>query len=127
VDEQRPGSCALNLTAGRALTSPYDQSVNPEGDPADPADILVVIGHPFGDVEVPLTVWIARGPGPRPLVRPTRARSRSTGQPLPLSVIPLRYRNDEEARQAIHDGLIDNPWPPPDAPDDTSPERRSTG
>jgi hypothetical protein len=36
----------------------------------DPADVLVVIGHPFGEA-------------------------------LPLSVIPLRYRNDEQFRQAI--------------------------
>jgi hypothetical protein len=84
--------------------------VNP-ADPPDPDDILVVVGHPFGDVEVPLAVWIATGPGPRPFVRPLRARSRSTGQPLPLTVIPQRYRNDEETRQAIQDGLLDNPWP----------------
>jgi hypothetical protein len=84
--------------------------VNP-ADPPDPDDILVVVGHPFGDVEVALTVWIATGPGPRPFVRPLRARSRSTGQPLPLTVIPLRYRNDEQARQAIQDGLLENPWP----------------
>jgi hypothetical protein len=77
----------------------------------DPDDVLVTIGHPFGDVEVPLAVWIATGPGPRPLVRPLHARSRSTGQPLPLSVIPLRYRNDEQSRQAIEDGLLDDPWP----------------
>ena len=55
-------------------------------------------------VEVPLAVWIATGPGPRPFVRPLRARSRSTGQPLPLSAVPLRYRNDEQSRQAIEDG-----------------------
>jgi hypothetical protein len=77
-------------------------------------DILVVIGHPLGDIEVPLARWIATGPGPRPLVRPLRARSRSTGQVLPLSVIPLRYRNDEQSRQAIQDGLLDDPWPQSD-------------
>jgi hypothetical protein len=84
--------------------------VDPGAETPDVDDILVVIGHPFGDVEVPLADWIATGPGPRPLVRPVRARSRSTGQPLPLSVIPLRYRNDEESRQAIRDGLLDDPW-----------------
>ena len=80
------------------------------GGTTDPEDILVVIGHPFGDVEVSLADWVARGPGPRPLLRPVRARSRRTGQPLPLSVIPLRYRNDAESRRAIKDGLLDDPW-----------------
>ena len=79
--------------------------------PVDVADVLVVIAHPFGDVEVPLTTWIATGPGSRRLVRPVRARSRSTGRVLPLSVIPLPYRNDEESRRAIADGRLDDPWP----------------
>jgi hypothetical protein len=83
---------------------------NPDGQAALD-DIVVVVGHPFGDVEVPLAGWIVTGPGPRPFVRPLRARSRSTGQPLPLSAIPLRYRNNEQSRQAIRDGLLDNPWP----------------
>ncbi|BCB75665.1 hypothetical protein GCM10022251_27270 [Phytohabitans flavus] len=85
--------------------------MDPDAGSADLDDILVVVGHPFGDVEVPLADWIASGPGPRPFVRPVRARSRLTGQPLPLSVIPLRYRNDERACRAIQDGLIENPWP----------------
>jgi hypothetical protein len=80
-------------------------------DLTDPDDILVVIDHPFGEVEVSLAVWIATGPGPRPFARPVRARSRSTGRPVPLTVIPLRYRNDEQARQTIQDGLLDDPWP----------------
>lgn len=85
--------------------------MDPSDDVPDLDDILVVIGHPFGDVELPLAVWIATGPGPRPFVQPVRARLRSTGRPLPLSVIPLRYRNDEESRRAIREGLLDNPWP----------------
>jgi len=28
-----------------------------------------------------------------------------------LSVIPPRYRNDEESRRAIADGRLDEPWP----------------
>jgi hypothetical protein len=78
----------------------------------NPDDILVVIGHPFGDLTVPLGHWIATGPGPRASVRPLSARSRATGEPLPLSVIPLRYRNDDEARQAIRDGRVEDPWAP---------------
>jgi hypothetical protein len=85
--------------------------MNSPDDGIDPDDIIVVVGHPFGDVEVPLADWVAIGPGPRPYVRPLRARSRSTGQPVPLSAIPLRYRNDEQSRQAIQDGLFEDPWP----------------
>lgn len=77
----------------------------------DPEDIIVVIGHPFGDAETTLAHWIAVGPGPRPFVRPVSARRRSTGEPLPLSAIPFRYRNDEESRAAIRRGLIVDPWP----------------
>lgn len=76
----------------------------------DPDDVLVTIGHPAGDIETTLADWIARGPGPRPLVRPIAARSRSTGQSLPLTVIPLRYRNDKESRALIADGTIESPW-----------------
>ncbi|MBO0869866.1 MAG: hypothetical protein J2P15_15000 [Micromonosporaceae bacterium] len=88
----------------------------PDVEPPHPDDILVVIGHPYRDIEVPLATWIAIGPGPRRFVRPVRARSRSTGEPLPLTVIPLRYRNDEQARKAIRDGLVEDPWPTTDLP-----------
>ncbi len=78
----------------------------------DPADIIAVLGHPFGDVDMPLTKWMARGPGPRPLLQPIAARSRSTDEPLPLTVIPLEYRNDKESRRLIAEGKIKSPWPP---------------
>jgi hypothetical protein len=91
---------------------PYHQAVTVPDDLTDPDDILVVIDHPFGEAEVSLAVWIATGPGLRPFVRPVRARSRSSGRPVPLmGVVPLRYRNDEQSRQVIHDGLLDDPWP----------------
>jgi hypothetical protein len=85
--------------------------VDAPGEPIDLDDVLVVIAHPFGDVEVPLADWIATGPGSRRFVRPVRARSRSTGRQLPLSLIPLRYRNDGQSRRAIADGLLEDPWP----------------
>jgi hypothetical protein len=81
------------------------------GEPIDLDDVLVVIAHPFGDVEVPLTNWIATGPGSRPFVRPVRAHSRSTGRRLPLTVIPLQYRNDGQSRRSIADGRLGDPWP----------------
>jgi hypothetical protein len=80
-------------------------------EPVDLDDVIVVIAHPFGDVEVPLADWIATGPGPRRFVRPVLAYSQSTGRRLPMSVVPLRYRNDGRSRRAIADGLIENPWP----------------
>jgi hypothetical protein len=77
---------------------------------SDSDDVLVVIDHPFGQVEWSLARWIATGPGPRN-ARPVSARSRSTGQPLPLTVIPLAYRNTRESRALIAAGRIESPWP----------------
>jgi hypothetical protein len=76
----------------------------------DDDDIIVTIEHPFGLIEVPIAQWISTGPGPRPLVRPVAARSRSTGIPLPLSVIPLRYRNSSLSRMLIALRLTPDPW-----------------
>jgi hypothetical protein len=73
-------------------------------------DVLVVVRHPFGEVEVSLVEWMAAGPGPRPMVRPVAARSRLNGEPLPLTVIPLRYRNDEQSRTTIRQGILTDPW-----------------
>ena len=76
----------------------------------NPEDINVLIDHPFGQVEVSLAKWMATGPGARPLIRPIAARRRSTGERLPLGVIPLRYRNDEESRRRIASGELESPW-----------------
>jgi hypothetical protein len=73
-------------------------------------DVLVTIEHPFGTLEVPLREWMVRGQGPRTLLRPSSARSRSTGEPLPLDVIPLAYRNDETSRRLIAEGKLASPW-----------------
>jgi hypothetical protein len=59
-----------------------------------------------------IVLWLTGGgPGPRPLLRPIAVRSRSTGKQLPLTVIPVQYRNDEESRRLIADGTIESPWP----------------
>ena len=79
-------------------------------DPLDTEDIMVTIAHPFGDLEVPLATWILTGPGPRVRVRPVSARRKSTGEALPLSVIPLEYRNDDESRKLIASGELADPW-----------------
>ncbi|MGI5175784.1 hypothetical protein ACQEVZ_05565 [Dactylosporangium sp. CA-152071] len=73
-------------------------------------DVLVVLGTSWGDYEVTLAEWMAGGPGPRHGSRPESARSRSTGETLPLTVIPLAYRNDRESRALITAGRIASPW-----------------
>lgn len=76
----------------------------------DPEDILVTIAHPHGDVEVPLSEWIRIGPGPRPLVRPVAARRKSTGESVPLSAIPMQYRNTPFTRALIKARVLQDPW-----------------
>ena len=75
-------------------------------------DVLVTVGHPFGDIEVPLEEWIRVGPGPRPLVSIVAARRRSTGAAVPLSEIPQEYHNSPEARSLQRQGLLPCPWGP---------------
>ena len=79
----------------------------------DPEDVLLTVDHPFGRVETTLAEWMAVGPGPRNLVRPVAARSRQTGETLPMTVVPLAYRNDEIARARIEAGELEWPWPWP--------------
>ncbi|WP_132151387.1 hypothetical protein [Kribbella antiqua] len=75
-----------------------------------PEDVEVLIRHPFGDLWPTLAEWMERGPGPRTALRPVAARSRLTGEALPLSVIPLRYRNDGASLAAIARGEFTDPW-----------------
>ncbi|HWS37320.1 MAG TPA: hypothetical protein VN408_31905 [Actinoplanes sp.] len=74
-------------------------------------DVVVLVSGNWGDYEQPLTVWVATGPGARPGRRPISARSLSTGEPVPLTVIPLEFRNDDESRALIAAGRIPPPWP----------------
>jgi hypothetical protein len=76
----------------------------------DPDDVVVVLGHPHGDVEMTLAEWMKVGPGGRPLLRPIAARSRSTGDPKPLTIIPLPYRNNATSRALIAAGDLESPW-----------------
>jgi hypothetical protein len=76
----------------------------------EPSSIVVVIAHSYGDIEVSLAEWIAAGPGPRLFVRPIAAKDQATGQALPLEVIPLQYRNDEESIRLIVEGQLVDPW-----------------
>jgi hypothetical protein len=69
------------------------------------------VRHNFGNVEATLAKWMEIGPGPRRYTRPIAARSRLTREPLPLTVIPMAYRNDDESRRLIAEGKIQSPWP----------------
>jgi hypothetical protein len=76
----------------------------------DPHDVLVTLGHPFGQVDLTLHEWMLSGPGLRQRVRPIAARSRLSGETLPLAVIPVPYRNDRRSRALIEAGEIESPW-----------------
>jgi hypothetical protein len=77
--------------------------------PADFVDVIVTVAHSWGDIEVPLPVWIENGPGQRPLVTISKARRRD-GSPVPLEEIPLQYRNTVESRRLQRLGLLASPW-----------------
>jgi hypothetical protein len=72
--------------------------------------VMVVVEHNFGTLRIPLEEWIARGPGPRALLRPTEAHDADTGAKLPLSVIPFRYRNGPLQRTLVRWRLMRSPW-----------------
>ena len=74
------------------------------------SEIAVLIAHPAGNLEVLLDEWIKNGPGPRVFLRPISAKNRVSGQTLPLDVVPLEYRNNEESIVLIIDGKINDPW-----------------
>jgi hypothetical protein len=82
----------------------------PQAAVSDEEDIQLTIAHPVGDLKVSLATWILTGPGPRDRVRPIAARRKSTGEELPLTVIPLQYRNDDESRKLIASGELPDPW-----------------
>jgi hypothetical protein len=76
----------------------------------DPSQISITIAHPSGDIEVTLEEWIIQGPGPRLFVRPISAKNKATGEPLPLDVIPIQYRNDRQSIELIVNGQVPDPW-----------------
>lgn len=77
---------------------------------ANAQDIIVTLAHPHGDVDTTLTQWMEIGPGPRPFVRPVAAREATTGASLPLTVVPLRYRNTALSRALIKMRVLKDPW-----------------
>ncbi|KPL87058.1 hypothetical protein [Herpetosiphon geysericola] len=73
--------------------------------------IMVIIEHPHGTIEAPLTEWMRIGPSSRPLLRPRAAYDQRTGASLPLSVIPLQYRNTFLSRLLVRLKVLPTPWP----------------
>lgn len=75
----------------------------------DCSEIYVTVNHPWGDLEIPLTAWIEYGPGPRHLVSINSARC-SDGRILPLTVVPLQFRNNQLSRLLIKLKFLSDPW-----------------
>jgi hypothetical protein len=74
-------------------------------------DILVYVDHPMVEGYLPLPLWVKNGPGGRKYVTITHAKHRVTGEILPMSVVPLKYRNNRLSRLLIRLGFLENPWP----------------
>lgn len=77
---------------------------------AQDRDIVLVFEHPHGELEVPLHEWRQVGPGERTQLSPVRAKIASTGEPIPLSAIPMVLRNTPLSRILIRVGALSSPW-----------------
>lgn len=75
-------------------------------------DIDVILSHPHGQIEISAEEWFLTGPGERGWLMPIAAKSKTTGERLSISVIPLRYRNNRWSRLLIRLGLLSDPWKP---------------
>jgi hypothetical protein len=82
--------------------------VKSKSQPADET-LSVVIEHNWGTSAVSLKFWMENGPGERRFLSPSAVKDKA-GKNLPLSVIPLRYRNNLLSRLLIRLGLLQNPW-----------------
>lgn len=76
----------------------------------DKNNLVVMISHPFGEIEIPLQEWMEQGPKKRKLLRPTKLKNKKTNKYLPLNQIPLKYRNTSISRFFIKIGVLENPW-----------------
>lgn len=73
-------------------------------------ELSVTICHPFEDMLLPLSEWIARGPGSRPFLHPGQLIVEATGEKISVRRLPLRYRNTTFSRLLIVLRLLDDPW-----------------
>lgn len=76
----------------------------------NPEDVLVIINHPHGKIEITLQEWMLRGPGERNLLQPVGVKSRTTGETMPINTIPFAYRNNTFSRFLIKIGVLSSPW-----------------
>jgi hypothetical protein len=121
AEVRRTRGLAQQQVAGRPLCPPIRGSTmdRPHGevnlliDPSEYSDVIVTVAHPWGDIETTLEQWIRRGPGPRPFVQIVAAKRGSTGEPVPMDLIPLEYHNSPECRRLQRLGRLPAPWGPP--------------
>jgi hypothetical protein len=74
-------------------------------------EITLEITHKWGKGTASLDQWIALGPGEdERSAFPSAAKCADNGQDLPLSVIPMRYRNTPLSNLLIRLKLIPDPW-----------------
>ena len=103
--------------------------VAPQGDlqPAmsDSKNVMVLIQHPHGDIKTPLDEWIRVGPGSRQYLRPVKAYDSESGAPLPMRVVPFRYRNTALSRMAVRLGIVRAPWSNTDSATNNGPDTES--
>ena len=74
------------------------------------SELEVRLSHPWLSDFVPLELWMELGPGLRDRVGPLEVRHSRTRESLPISVIPLRFRNSMLSRLLIRWGLLEDPW-----------------
>lgn len=74
-------------------------------------DVVVILDHPHGKIEVLLEEWMRMGPGDRKFIKPIAAKCAKSEKALPLSIVPFRYRNNTLSRMLISLKLLSNPWP----------------
>ena len=53
------------------------------------ADVIIVLEHNWGTIEIPLEHWIDKGPGERDLLSPFGAYNKWTGERLPFVSYPI--------------------------------------
>lgn len=73
-------------------------------------NLVVVLDHPHGEVEVPFERWVDEGPGARDLVEVVALRHVGEEQRLSANALALAYRNSPLSRMLIRLHLLRSPW-----------------
>lgn len=72
--------------------------------------VKVVIDYKFTTFRIPVKQWLDEGPQGNPAIVPHRLEC-DDGRHLPISQLPLPYRNTRLSRWLIKFGILTNPWP----------------